>query len=101
MVTLAPGPTSILKAGGTSLMIHADPDDYVTDPAGNSGARIACGTIVAGAAALPATGGGPGSVRELASPVAVVAAAVGLLALPIVRALREPAAGDKGSAAEP
>jgi superoxide dismutase, Cu-Zn family len=26
-------------------VIHADPDDYKTDPAGNSGARIACGVI--------------------------------------------------------
>src|SRR4051794_3116079 len=71
MVTLAPGTTSVLKAGGASLMIHADPDDYVTDPAGNSGTRIACGTIVAGAAALPATGGSPMSFSGLASPLAV------------------------------
>ena len=38
-------PNSIFKAGGTSLVIHADPDDEKTDPAGNSGARIACGVI--------------------------------------------------------
>jgi len=29
----------------TSLIIHADPDDEKTDPAGNSGARVACGVI--------------------------------------------------------
>lgn len=45
-VTLARGKAnSILKADGTSIMIHAGPDDYKTDPAGNSGARIACGVI--------------------------------------------------------
>ena len=41
-VTLAPGPTSII---GRGLVIHADPDDYKSQPAGNSGARIACGVI--------------------------------------------------------
>jgi len=91
MVTLAPGPLSILKEGGTSLMIHADQDDYMTDPAGNSGTRIACGTIVAGAAALPATGGGPLAVQDLVpalAPLGVVAAGAGLLALPVIRAIR-------------
>ncbi|CAA9305411.1 MAG: Superoxide dismutase [Cu-Zn] precursor [uncultured Chloroflexi bacterium] len=57
-VTLGTGAASLFDADGSSLVIHADPDDHVTDPTGNSGARIACGTIVAGAAALPATGGG-------------------------------------------
>jgi Cu-Zn family superoxide dismutase len=44
-VTLGDGPTSLLKPGGTSLVIHAGPDDQTSDPAGNSGARIACGVI--------------------------------------------------------
>jgi len=26
--------------------VHERPDDYVTDPAGNAGARIACGVII-------------------------------------------------------
>lgn len=30
---------------GRSVVIHADPDDYKSQPAGNSGKRIACGTI--------------------------------------------------------
>lgn len=29
--------------GGTSLVVHANADDYATDPAGNAGDRIACG----------------------------------------------------------
>jgi hypothetical protein len=45
-VTLDPtGATSLLQAEGTALVIHANPDDQKTDPAGNAGARIACGVI--------------------------------------------------------
>jgi superoxide dismutase, Cu-Zn family len=36
---------SLFANGGTSLMIHAKPDDMKSDPAGNAGDRIACGTI--------------------------------------------------------
>ena len=38
------GPTGVL---GRSIVIHADPDDYKSQPAGNSGKRIACGVIAA------------------------------------------------------
>jgi Cu-Zn family superoxide dismutase len=44
-VTLADGPESLFHPGGTALVLHAGPDDEVTDPAGNSGNRIACGII--------------------------------------------------------
>ena len=43
--TLGDGVGSLFAADGTALVIHADPDDEMTDPAGNSGARIACGII--------------------------------------------------------
>jgi Cu-Zn family superoxide dismutase len=36
---------SIFANGGTALMIHAKADDMKSDPAGNAGDRIACGTI--------------------------------------------------------
>jgi Cu-Zn family superoxide dismutase len=35
----------IFDGDGTAVVIHADPDDYRTDPSGNSGTRIACGVI--------------------------------------------------------
>lgn len=51
-VTLSDGPTTLFDttAGqvGSSLVIHAGPDDQVTDATGGSGGRIACGVIVAG-----------------------------------------------------
>ena len=36
---------SLLDADGASLVIHAAADDYMTDPSGNSGARIACAVL--------------------------------------------------------
>jgi Cu-Zn family superoxide dismutase len=43
--TLAPGQLSIFDGDGAALVIHANPDDGVTNPSGNSGPRIACGVI--------------------------------------------------------
>jgi Cu-Zn family superoxide dismutase len=45
LITLASGAGNIV---GRSMVIHAGPDDYRTQPTGNSGARIACGVIKAG-----------------------------------------------------
>lgn len=39
---------SLLSKEGTTLMIHSDEDDYISQPAGNSGERIACGVIYPG-----------------------------------------------------
>jgi Cu-Zn family superoxide dismutase len=43
--TLDPGPNSLFHDGGTALVIHAKPDDLISDPSGNSGDRVACGVI--------------------------------------------------------
>jgi len=45
LVTLSTGETTLFPSNGTSLVIHANPDDEMTNPAGNSGARVACGII--------------------------------------------------------
>jgi Cu-Zn family superoxide dismutase len=44
-VTLADGDNSVYAGGGTALVIHEKADDMKSDPAGNAGARIACGAI--------------------------------------------------------
>jgi Cu-Zn family superoxide dismutase len=45
-VTLVPGEKhSLFGEGGTAVVIHIGPDDYLTDPAGMGGPRIACGII--------------------------------------------------------
>ena len=45
VISIGQGPGNIV---GRGLIIHADPDDYKTQPTGNAGARIACGVIKAG-----------------------------------------------------
>jgi Cu-Zn family superoxide dismutase len=42
VISVTPGPGSIV---GRGLIVHADPDDYKTQPTGNAGARIACAVI--------------------------------------------------------
>jgi len=42
IISLTGGPANI---SGRSLVVHANADDFRTQPAGNSGARIACGVI--------------------------------------------------------
>ncbi|MXO65505.1 superoxide dismutase family protein [Altererythrobacter endophyticus] len=37
----------ILDSDGTAIVVHAGADDYKTDPAGDAGARIACGEVTA------------------------------------------------------
>lgn len=44
-VTLGAGKNSILEGDARAIVIHATADDNMTDPAGNSGDRIACGVI--------------------------------------------------------
>ena len=42
IITVANGPASIV---GRGLIVHAQPDDYKTQPTGNAGARSACAII--------------------------------------------------------
>jgi Cu-Zn family superoxide dismutase len=45
-ITLEKGkPNSVFDADGSALVIHANKDDYKTDPTGEAGGRIACGVV--------------------------------------------------------
>ena len=39
------GENALLDEDGAALVLHADPNDYKSDPAGHAGGRIACGVI--------------------------------------------------------
>jgi superoxide dismutase, Cu-Zn family len=48
-VTLHPGhPNSLLDGDGTAVVIHVAADDYLSQPTGDAGDRLACGVIRAG-----------------------------------------------------
>lgn len=75
---LSGGSNSIFDADGSALVIHAAADDQLTDPSGNSGARIACAVLAAPNPALaaatpaaPATGSGAGETESLPMGVAL------------------------------
>jgi superoxide dismutase, Cu-Zn family len=42
IITVSEGPTSVV---GRGLIVHAQPDDYKSQPVGNAGARMACAVI--------------------------------------------------------
>lgn len=39
------GLPALLDTDGAAFIVHADPDDNTSDPAGNAGPRVACGVI--------------------------------------------------------
>jgi Cu-Zn family superoxide dismutase len=56
-LSLSPGaPDSVI---GRSVVVHANPDDLKSQPAGNSGPRVACGVVTA----VPASEAGGGRSR--------------------------------------
>jgi Cu-Zn family superoxide dismutase len=42
-VTLGSGAANDIL--GRAIIVHANPDDYTSQPTGNAGARVACGVI--------------------------------------------------------
>jgi len=44
IITVTPGPGSII---GRGVIVHAQPDDYTSQPVGNAGARMSCGVVKA------------------------------------------------------
>jgi Cu-Zn family superoxide dismutase len=57
-------PNSLLDNDGSSLVIHAKADDYKTDPAGNSGDRIACGVVQLSGAPAVTVGSSPSAAPK-------------------------------------
>jgi Cu-Zn family superoxide dismutase len=73
-----PGAYQILDASGAAIVIHAKPDDYKTDPSGNSGDRIACavlGNPQPGAVVSPANNGVAAEANSAATNAAANSAA--------------------------
>ena len=81
MARLTGGATNLVDADGSAILIHAGPDDHMTQPIGGSGDRIACGVITApgataggaAAAGAPAMPGGSGASTAAAPPAGTAA----------------------------
>jgi len=95
LATLSAGPNSLLDSDGSALVIHAQADDYETDPSGESGDRVAAGVIreVATGESTAAGGttsgplpksGGPTPLSALL-PAAALVVGSGILAYAVLR----------------
>ena len=90
---VGPGNYQILDGNGAAVVIHAQPDDYRTDPSGNSGGRIACAML---GALQPGT---PVDVPDAAANAALNAAAENAAAPP-ANAAEEVVVNATGNATE-
>jgi Cu-Zn family superoxide dismutase len=45
---ISEGASPLLDTDGAAIVIHAQADDYATDPTGNAGGRVACGVLTKG-----------------------------------------------------
>jgi Cu-Zn family superoxide dismutase len=88
--TIGPGPGSLFGPRGTALVIYARPDDELTNPEGNAGARVACGVITPTAAQAQAAQ--PSSPGFTVGP-ALLLAALGALLIGAGLVLRRPQTG--------
>jgi hypothetical protein len=99
LITLNGGANSLLDSDGSALVIHESADDYRTDPAGDSGERVAAGIIreaatgEATAAAATTSGplpksGGPAIGSSALLPAAALLLGSGILAYAVVRRRR-------------
>jgi Cu-Zn family superoxide dismutase len=92
-VSVTGGSGDLFGPDGTALVIHAMPDDEMTDPSGNSGARIACGIIRhQGTAPIPVAQASPAAAPSpVAKPAAPAAPAAAPAAQPAPAAKPAPA----------
>ena len=94
LVTLSGGQNSLIDSDGSALVIHAQADDYQTDPSGESGDRVAAGVIRASATGeatapaemtsgpLPTSGG---VTPSMLLPAAALILGSGILAFAVLR----------------
>ncbi len=87
-VTLSSGPATLFDADGTALVIHANADDYVTDPAGNSGGRVACAVLTLTTPGMPSTGAGGMAAPAPWGRAALLGALTLLVTVPAARVAR-------------
>lgn len=75
LFTLTPGDTTILDSDGSAVIIHANPDDMISQPGGMADGRIACGVVQA--ASLPAGGAAPSQPNQPTTPATLPSTGAG------------------------